>query len=78
MALRRGPEAELLEPGAELFEAAAHARRQHPQVGAANRSMPAVEVLALELDRRREPGKHLRAGIVELVQAHEVDGERPD
>ena len=30
-------------------------RREHPQVGAADREHAAVEVLALELDRRREP-----------------------
>src|SRR5689334_22076406 len=44
-----GPEAELLEPRAQLFEAASHARSQHPQVGAADREHAAVEVLALAL-----------------------------
>ena len=70
-----GAEAELLEPDAEILEAAAHAGREHPQVGAADREHPAVEVLALELDRRREAGEHLRVGIVDVVQAHQVDRE---
>ena len=73
-----GAQAELLEPGAELFEAAAHARGEHPEVGAADREHPAVEVLALELDRRREAGEDRGVGIVELVQAHEVDREALD
>src|SRR5439155_4781192 len=70
-----GPEAELLEPGAELFHGAAHARRQHPEVGTANREHAAVEVLAFALQRPREPIQDVSVGLVELVQAHQVDGE---
>src|SRR4051812_7078182 len=75
MALNGGAEAELLEADAELVEAAAHAGGQHPQVGAPDREHAAVEVLALELDRRREPRQHLRFGVVDLVQADQVDRE---
>ena len=70
-----GAEAELLEADTEVFEAAAHAGGEHPQVGTPDRQHAAVEVLALELDRRREPRQHLRVGIVDLVQTDQVDGE---
>src|SRR6478672_5163112 len=74
-ALRRGPQAELLETGAQLFEAATHARREDPEVGAPDGQHAAVEVLALPLERGREPVEDVRVGIVELVQPHEVDRE---
>ena len=70
-----GAQAELLEPGAELLEAAAHAGRKHSEVGAADREHPAVEVLALALERSREAIEDVRVGVVELVQAHQVDRE---
>ena len=38
---------------------------QDPQVGAADREHPAVEVLALELDRAGEARQDLRVGVVE-------------
>ena len=44
-----GPEAQLLEPRSELVQGAAHARRQHSEVGAADREHAAVEVLTLAL-----------------------------
>src|SRR5438132_14362764 len=48
---RGGAKAELLQAGAELFEAAAHARRQDPPAGAADREHAAVEVLAFGFER---------------------------
>ena len=68
-------QAELLEAGAELVDPASHHRREHAQVRTADRQHPAVEVLALELDAGREAREDLRVGIVEVVQAHEVDRE---
>src|ERR1700690_2585237 len=73
--LRGSPETELFEPHTEVLEAAAHAGCEHPQVRTTDREHPTVEVLARELDRRREAGKHLGVRIVDLVQADQVDRE---
>ena len=59
----------------EIVGAAAHHRGEHPEVVAADREHLAVEVLALELDRRRVAGDHRGVGVVDLVQPDEVDGE---
>ena len=48
---------------------------EHPEVGAPDREHAAVEVLALALERSREPVEDVRVRVVELVQAHEVDRE---
>ena len=69
------PQAELVEPHTQLVGPAAEHRREHPEVVAANSQQTAVEVLALELDRRGVPGQHCSFGIVERVQLDEVDGE---
>src|SRR5689334_7799612 len=74
-ATRARPETELLEARAELVDRASHDRGEDPKVVAANREQTTVEVLPFELDGRRVAGQDLRVGIVELVQAHEVDGE---
>ena len=47
---------------------AAEHGREHPDVVAADGEHPAVEVLALELDRGGVPGQHLGVGVVELVE----------
>src|SRR4051794_1739294 len=70
-----GPEAELVEAHTELVGTPAEHRGEHPQVVAADGEEPAVEVLALELDRGRVPGEHGGLRLVEPVQLHEVDGE---
>ena len=72
---RRGPQAELVEPAAEVVGTAAHHRGEHTQVVAADREHLAVEVLALELDRGRVAGDHCRVVVVDLVQADQVDRE---
>ena len=51
----RGAQAELVEPDAEVVGATTEHRGEHPQVVAANCQQTAVEVLALELDRRGVP-----------------------
>ena len=66
---------ERLEPAAELLGAAAHHRGEHPEVVVADGEHLPVEVLALELDGRGVARDHRRVVVVELVQAHEVDGE---
>ena len=70
-----GAEAELVEPAAEIVGAATHHRGEHPEVVVADREHLAVEVLALQLDRRRVPRDHGGVGVVDLVEPHEVDGE---
>src|SRR4029078_12117874 len=73
--LRGGAQAELFEPDAEVFEAGADARVENAKIGATNRQHATVEVLALELNRRGEPRDDLRVGIVDVVEAHQVDGK---
>ena len=70
-----GAQAELVEPDAELVGPPPEHRGEHPQVVAADREQPTVEVLALELDRRRVPRQHRGLRLVERVQLHEVDRE---
>ena len=66
---------ERFEPPAELLGAPPHHRREHAEVVVADREHLAVEVLALQLDRRGVAGDHGRVVVVDLVQPHEVDRE---
>src|SRR6266516_4411263 len=53
-----GAQAELVEPSPQVLGPAPQHGGEHSQVVAADREEPAVEVLALELDRGRVPRQH--------------------
>ncbi len=64
-----------MEPVAEVVGAAPEDRGEDADVVAANGEHPAVEVLALELDRGRVARDDLGVGFLEPVEADQVDGE---